>query len=590
MKIPSSKRERFARELIDMCFTSQSERISRNSSLMSFALHGAPSVAEAAIFNKTHIFLEQLHSLLYSPHSVQVSVVSDEIMNAVDASKAIACANKIEQFTRASDTDTTISDAVWLSLVKGMAIVKCVYKRGGFNAYLIQPEAFGVLNESYTSLDSEMEAFVHQSYITPWQFQRLIRGHPDEASLLRRAKNYVRRTKDSGTNTFSPLKQIVTGTLRPFQADPGSPGTKGIANWMEQPSPWPAPGMAEEMLELNELWVWDDTREDWATFQLIGDDMLIFGKYHTANALAWDPLTSRSDQFLKGKHPYFTVSASPSIDYFFGRPVISNVMGLQMALNKRLDGINAILRRQENPPWTFSGGKSVTQTVISRLNKPGGYFVDSSPTAKAQPVVQPVPPDLFLAVKEIERMFDETSGVPPIAQGKGESGVRSDVHAETLAWFFSPRFKARAIAVERDVSAILSGILDQAKAFVAEPLTGWALPTSLSMELPTKVNPFNVPPAKGLEPIIFSFADIPPDWRAEVTGHSTSPAFEAERRSMLMTLLQAQAISGEDLLRFLDVPDRELLQGELLRKQAAQADVSKLLLQAKLMQATKGKK
>jgi hypothetical protein len=57
-----------------------------------------------------------------------------------------------------------------------------------------------------------------------------------------------------------------------------------------------------------------------------------------------------------------------------------------------------------------------------------------------------------------------------------------------------------------------------------------------------------------------------------------------------MTLLQAQVISGEDLLRFLDVPDRELLQGELLRKQAAQADVSKLLLQAKLMQATKGKK
>ena len=40
---------------------------------------------------------------------------------------------------------------------------------------------------------------------------------------------------------------------------------------------------------------------------------------------------------------------------------------------------------------------------------------------------------------EYERMFDAVMGLPPIARGKGDTGVRSKSHADTLVRQFSPR-------------------------------------------------------------------------------------------------------------------------------------------------------
>ena len=43
--------------------------------------------------------------------------------------------------------------------------------------------------------------------------------------------------------------------------------------WMSAPSPMISPNLEGKLLQLDEVWIWDDTRQDWATFQMIGDDM-----------------------------------------------------------------------------------------------------------------------------------------------------------------------------------------------------------------------------------------------------------------------------------------------------------------------------
>ena len=81
----------------------------------------------------------------------------------------------------------------------------------------------------------------------------------------------------------------------------------------------------------------------------------------------------------------------PLDGYFWGMSYVYLVTLLQHTINKRIDGINIMLRKQEDPPRFMTGSTSVNQNAYAKLNKPGGYFTDGSPNAKIADLTQAVP-------------------------------------------------------------------------------------------------------------------------------------------------------------------------------------------------------
>lgn len=592
MRIPRQGLEKFVREVTDQCLVSQTDRINRGAMYKNYALFGSENPESAAIFNKTFAYLDDLESLLYSPVSLRFHIGDPDLPNIANEAKGRAAAAKLRGLARKSDTDTCISANVFWSLVKGKTFLKQTWKRGGFSPELVQPESMGVLRENHGKLDEDMEAFTHSMLITPYQFERMIWNHPDRELLRKRAKRYTNTRRGGPSPADGASKQVIVGGLYPFQASGSATpnNTRGIVDWMGGPSPILSTNVLQSLLQLDETWVWDDEREDWATFQMIGDDMLIMGKYLIFNALNWNPVSMAAAPELKGKHPFIDFCPNPIDGYFWGRSEIVNVALLQEAINSRINGINRILRQQEDPPTKFVGSTGVNQVALSRFNKPGGYWTDTNPNAKIDKMAPALDGNLWASLHEYERMFDDMGGLPPIARGKGEAGVRGQGHAETLIRMFSPRFKDRALLVERDVEGVGALMLDLARVHDAKKLTAWMPEDAAGVE-GIKVSPLMTPPAKGLVPLPFAFADLDEDVSVTVDSHSSSPAFAADAKALVFDLLKIGAMSPADVVEHVDAPDPAELVAGIERREIARADAEREEQQFRLLHGGKsGKK
>lgn len=594
LRIPNSKIERFVRELVEQCLSSQQDRINRGMAYKNYYLLGADGTNAPALYNKTYAYIDDLGSLLYSPVSLKYHIGVPDLPNALSQAKGRAASTHLHTRVRKSDTDTLIEEAVTWSLVKGKSFVKQKWGRGEFSPDLIQPEMMGVLHENRTKLDEDMEAFVHSTYITPYQFRRMIWNHPDKDDLLKKMKRYVKPGKGGITDTDQAMKQVIIGGLYPFQPQAGSnpSNTRGIVDWMGAPTPTLAPQVMHSLVRLDELWVWNDEKEDWCTFQQIGEDMLIMGKYRLLNALAYNPSSQLEVPELKGFHPFVDFCPNRSDGYFWGRSEIANVALLQEAMNSRTVGINSLLRRQEDPPTKFIGSAGVNQNTLSRYRKPGGYWTDTNPNAKVEVETPQIPADLWNSIHEYERMFDEMGGLPPIAKGRGEAGVRSQGHAETLVRMFSPRFKDRALLVERDVEALGGLMLQIARVHIDKKLIAWLPEQYAGVEKKAEADPFLISPAPGLVPVEFSFADLDDDMSVTVDSHSASPAFMADARALAFDLLKIGAMSPAEVVERSDVSNPDELVANIERRQAEKAaEIAKLESseQLKLLQGGKKK-
>ena len=579
MRVPRKFLERFVAELVSECLISRETRVNRYAAYKNIYTLGAENADAAAIFNKTYTYIDDLESLLYSPVSLRFRLGDYETSNVVDIAKYRSASSRLRQQIRLSNLDTMISESVEWSLVKGKAFIKTIWGQGALNPQLVQPEHFGVLQENRTKLDKDMEAFCHTTYITPYQFRRLIWNHPNREAMMKKAKRYMRPANSKGEfqDEQNAMKQIIIGGLYPLQAAGVTTGNaqRGIVDWMSGPSPELSPNLVGQLMRLDELWVWDDESDDWVTFQIIGDDMLIMGEDFITNALAYDPASKQKFPDLIGLHPFSEICPNRIDGYFWGRSEIINVALLQECINSRITGINMLLRLQENPPKKFRGVAGVNQNVLARLNKPGGHWNDSNAAADVANMAPEIPDTLWASLHEYERMFDEMGGLPPIAKGRGESGVRSQGHAETLVRMFTPRFKDRALLVERDVESIGGLVLDLCRAHVAKKMTAWVPQAAAGLEANTETNVFVLPPVPGQVPVNFSFADLPEDTRVSVDSHSASPAFAMEARGLAFDLLKIGAMDAEQLVEHVDAPDPEELMAGIERREFAKQQFMK---------------
>lgn len=571
MRIPSRNIAAFAKELVDRCSISRETRIERGRMYRNLFLTGDES-GDPAVYPRTYAYIDNLSSYLYSPVELRFIIEHYGQANPADRAKARAAASDLHRRFREAALDTEVEEAVTWGLVKGKMFVKLLWSRWGFEPILVQPEMMGVLDESKASLDRQ-EAFCHTTFISKSQFHDLIELHPDRADLETKVKRYLSPRKGAEeAQGNAVLRQVILGGLYPYQTagTDGPAKPRGFVDWLSGPDPVISPEVLGDLVRLDELWVWDSAEDDWTTIQIIGEDCVIEGKtMHRnifADAIDTNLKLDHKDNPLNGHHPFNEICPNPLNGYFWGRSELCNVALLQKTLNIRLNGINALLRLQEKPSRFMAGGTSLNQNAMNKISKPGGYLTDSNPNATVKSLAPEIPTGLYESLHESERMFDHMAGTPPVLQGRGEGSVRAQGHAETLTRNASPRFKDRALLIERQVEGIAGLGLDMLKAHVPTELTAWVKPNDASIETElNNVEDMEQAPAPGMKRIDFRYADLGKDCAVRVDSHSGSPAFSHEAKQFMFDLLKAGAATPQQIVEHLHPPGEDAMITDLER-------------------------
>jgi hypothetical protein len=523
-------------------------------------------------FLRTQDFIRDLLAFLYSPSDLRFAIDYFGQVGPADRAKAEAAAAFLYQNVVSADIDDHMADTVLWSLIKGKTIHQTLWSRNGLEDYLIQPELFGVYNESISTLERQ-EAFSKTVFLTRSRFRQLISGLPEarQRALIEAAKGSLTHASE-GQNGTSTIRQIVVGGLYPYNtANSGATPANGQVGYLFAPEPQLRPDMVESLIPYEELWFWNDDQDDWATISMIGDE-IVFGKDALFNAFSSQAgMPPDKTNPLYQRHGFVEFCAMPVDGYFWGSSYVGLIALLQKSLNDRIDGINNMLRKQEDPPRVFLGSSSVNQNAYAKLNKPGGYFSESSPNAKVEDLAKPVPADVWTSFHEINKMIDEVGGFPPISQGQGEGSVRSAGQTETLLRTGAARHKDASLKLERSVERVGSICFALLQAKTTEQLTGWLMPNAKSIQEDANVDPFLEPPAPGMKPVTFRLSQMSDRTKVTVDSHSASPAFRQEERELLFALNKIGAASPLRVVEGAHPSNEDTLVEDIRNKEIAQA-------------------
>lgn len=571
MRIPgNASRSRWAGDIIQACTASRPQRIQRGAAYRNLFLTGDENGVPQT-FLRTQDFIRDVLAFLYSPSDLRFTMDYFGQVSPAERAKGRAAAAFVHQHISNAEIDDAMGDCVLWALVKGKTIQQTLWSRQGLETYLIQPEMFGVYNESVTSLEKQ-EAFTHTTFPTLSRFRQIISGLPDnkQASLMRRAEQSPQQSNGRDTQN-SMLRQIVVGGLAPYAtAGSGAPQAHGMVQHLFAPSPLMDRATAETVVQMDELWFWNDDQDDWATITMIGDT-IVFGEHALFNAFSSQDSRDNPHNPLHKKHGFVEFCPLPLDGYFWGMSYIQLVSLIQKSLNNRIDGINWMLRKQEDPPRMFSGSTSVNQNAYAKLNKPGGFFTDGSPNAKVADLVQPIPADIWKSFHELNSMFDTIGGMPPIMRGEGEGSVRSQGQSEALLRTGGARHKDASLKVERSVEKVGSNCFALLQAKTTDTLIAWVMPGTKSIEVDAAPDPDLEPPAPGMLPISFGLQHISDRAKIAVDSHSASPAFREEARQLAFALHKVGAASPQRVVEMVHPSSEDALIEDIERQQIERA-------------------
>lgn len=589
MIIPDRDLEEWLYEIIRQCTPDSLDRLQRGAFFRNLYLSGDEN-GDAAIYNKTFDSIEDLTSYICTTTDLRYLVSYPGGGSALQRAQAEAIGHELMDNSRATELDTLFEEATRWALVKGITFIKMLWTVNGLEPHLVMPEFMGVLRADINSLDQQ-EAFVHSTYLTRDQFRILIKDHPDSKRIYKRAIQFSAQTRSAdGPDQAAMLKQVIVGGFQPYQgvggvgaANPQT--TNGMVQWLAGPYPSFDPKIITELVRVDELWIRDDSRIDdegrreWSTFQLVGN-IVLFGKEQRMNifADAIDPANKQLSRKpfeanpLAFKQPFVEFCPNRLQNYFWGRSEVANLALLQRQLNKRVNGINGLLRLQEQPPIAFLGGSGMDQDKKSKLTKPGGWMHDPDPTAKPPIVLAPtLPPDLWTSLQQTERLFDVMTGMTPTLQGLASPSVRSHGQTGQLTSNATPRFKTKSLRIERSIQACAGLLLDLLKAKSSTLLTAWVMPEKeFSQELMAKlIDPSVQPPVPGMKAYQFYMHEIPYNIRVSVDAHSSSPAFGDEAEQKAILLKKANAMSSTQFVEQINPPNADVVIAEVKTAEVA---------------------
>ena len=290
--------------------------------------------------------------------------------------------------------------------------------------------------------------------------------------------------------------------------------------------------VAEDTVEMTELWVWNDEIKDYQVVTKADPDVIIYDR-------------PGEQVFLKGELPFVQICPNPLYDYYWGGSEVQRLVFLQELRNKRMSEILDLLSKQVNPPTALIGFTGILDEKNFALNRAGGLLATDMPNAKVEKLAPTIPPDLFREIGEIDLMFEEASGIVSVLQGRGEAGVRSSGHASQLARLGSSRAKKRALIIEDSLEKLATLYLKCMQVYDATHFTD-------------------------MDNNKFIAEQFTQDFVVKVDAHSNSPIFMEDMRELAFNLYKAQVIDKESLLDLLEPPMKQLLKDRLKKMEAAQ--------------------
>ena len=522
MRLPKElvAREYFVNDLIQKCQVSLEARKADYSSLRSFYLFGAGPEESPAQFNKIFPVIDQLISFLYAADTTRFTIHLGSTAPKTEFDKLPVLIEALNDKWTDTGGDSSFLFALTWALVFNCSYIKLLW-RDGVQPYVVVPGSVGVLREDTPGTDRQ-EALVHTYYITKSELYDRLYSHPKRDEIVKRL--------ESSQHTITPVASAVDRIV----ISATNPTIYGTVNLDLYGFNRMAAEVAEDTIEMRELWVWDDECKDYQCITVADPNIIIYDR-------------PGSELYIKGELPFIQVCPNPQIDYYWGQSEVQKLILLQQMRNKRVTEILNLLSLQVNPPMALFGVSGIQDERAFALDRPGSTFSSDMPNGKIDRLAPDLPDDLFRELKEIDAMFEEASGINSILSGRGEEGVRSQGHASQLARLGSARAKKRALVIEDALARVATQYLKLMQAHDATHYTD----------------------EKGARFIIEQFTS---DYTVKVDAHSNSPIFMEDSRQLAFQLLNAGAIDKESLLDLLDPPMKQLLKRRLKTMEAKQPE------------------
>lgn len=535
----------FSSDLISRCLTSRRDRVSTYNGFEHYFLFGAQE-GDTAPYGKIYPHLDLLTAYLYSQSTVEFDL---EVKNQPDdvVEQAALIAGRLNTYFHDCGVAGMFSEALTWALVFNSTFLKLNWNRGELEPYMIEPHNFGVLREDIPFLNRQ-EAFVHAYHISKPELKRRVEVLPNGADIMRRIVAKPGPSEDVLPQQLQ--RMIVAGTVN-FTTTT----TRGQLNMPDllQTLRY-QPQSMEDLVEMYELWAWDDKTEDYRTITVAEPGVVIYGRKEIGNVMG-----------IKGQHPFVHVCPNRLYKYFFGWSEITGLIKLQDWTSERLRDIRKLLNLQADPPLAASGFGGITDEKLAAFNNPGSWLSDPTPNAKVERFAPDVSDDMFQDLHMIQAMFDDVSGLPQTLQGRGESGVRSKGHADTLARLGSARIKKRALSIESTIEEIGGKTVSLMR---AKDPHRYILPNGQK----------------------FTAAQFTEDYTAKVDAHSASPVFVDDHQQLAFMLAKFGAVDQTSLLELTKPPRVELLKKRQKENQERRAQQVQQMVASGAMNAKKGLK
>ena len=458
--------------------------------------------------------------MLYAQDTTKFSAVPDATEHGEIYLKCPVTARRVQEEWHDNNCDIVFGESLKTALICNSGFVKLIVGRDkSIQAHSVDPEMFGVLTENVPFLDRQ-QAFVMLFSISQSALATELQYHPRKDAIL----SQVSASQTSDKRRESGIDRILISSA------PASPTLTGqaILPWIDVQDP--QPGSDEPMIQMYELYVWNDEIDDYQVVTVADPQIVVYDR-------------PCEEMFLKGEHPFIQICPNPKSGNFRGESETNRLRGLQDLLNERMQQIRVMMARQAKPPIVGSNIMGPQDEIALSLQS-AGDFIQAEQGFNFKEVSPNIPADLLQDVDRIRAYFDITSGLTATLQGNGNG--RSGGQEADRARLGSTRIRNRALIVEDALEGAATKIFKLLRRYSADLLVD----------------------AKGNE---FLLAQMPKDMVIKVDAHSSSPTFAEDTKQLAFALHKEGVADGEDVIRMTNPPAADEMAYKYNQRQAAAA-------------------
>lgn len=548
-----SKLVSFASELVKTC------RVSAPGRTANYRLFNR--ITEAGGFNSKSLInlmyanLDRLAGHLYSPIELKFAIEFDNPYGPKEIDRAAMAANLISRRWRQSNTDHLFGRGVFDALKYGASILKQWPEmhrgRPTYQRKIVMPWQFGVFNETENDIGKQ-EVLCETISLTIPELYRRVYHLPNCDEIMRAAAATAGTGSNSGVpdtyfNEVLSTSQLQTGVDAATRPLPG-----GVVSFGTDPNyPQMGPTIGAATVEMHELWIKGTEEQGYVTIQLLEPDILIGGRFKHENLLI-----SGSD-----RQPYTLIQPNVVANFFWGRSELVDLIEPQNLLSIWADDIRRLFGLQIDKILGFTGDDTIDDERYGQMR--GAGYVALGQNASISDLTPKMPPESIPMLRFVIEIINMIEGFPDIMQGRGESGVRAGVHANTLLKTASPTQRDRALLVERQVAE--AGDLTFALMKAKDPQFYW---------------PKAEPDMEKLAESRFLLSDIPDDGAVTVDSHSSSPIFSDENIQLIFQARKLGDVSSRYMLDNLPFPNKAAALADLTEKQKMEGQRTQMMIDA----------